>query len=104
MHVALEHPQLVGAVAWCETGQRGMGGPPWERPLRYLADSPVYFLDRVTTPLLLVTGSQDSAVSRAQSGEVFVGCGGWGGPARCWSAAGKGTAGRGGRRRTGARR
>lgn len=73
MQLALEHPELVGSTAWCETGQGGMGGPPWEWPLRYVNNSSVYFLDRVTTPLLLVAGSQDSAVSWAQSGEVFVG-------------------------------
>jgi len=73
MHLALDHPEWIGSVPWSETGQGGMGGPPWERPLRYVANSPVYALDRITTPLLLVAGSYDTAVSWAQSGEVFVG-------------------------------
>jgi dipeptidyl aminopeptidase/acylaminoacyl peptidase len=73
MHLALHHPKRMGTVFWCETGQGGMGGPPWERPLRYLANPPIHFIDRVTTPMLLVAGTNDTAVSWTQCGEVFVG-------------------------------
>jgi dipeptidyl aminopeptidase/acylaminoacyl peptidase len=56
-----------------ESGQLGMGGPPWERPLRYVHNSPLFFLDRIQTPLLLIAGAKDPAVPWTQWGEVFVG-------------------------------
>ena len=48
-------------------------GPPWERPFDYVAASPVFFLDRVETPLLLIYGIEDDAVGVEQGGEMFVG-------------------------------
>ncbi len=50
-----------------------LGGPPWERPYDYIAASPVFFLDRVETPLLLIYGIEDDAVGVEQGGEMFVG-------------------------------
>ena len=50
-----------------------LGGPPWERPFDYVAASPVFFLDRVETPLLLIYGIEDDAVGVEQGGEMFVG-------------------------------
>lgn len=50
---------LSGTTGWFETGQGGMGGPPWEHPERYRRNSPVTYLERVTTPLLLVHGTAD---------------------------------------------
>ena len=60
-------------VQWLEFVQGGMGAPPWERPLRYIANTPIFVLDRVRTPLLLIAGGEDTAVPWLQSGEVFVG-------------------------------
>lgn len=37
------------------------------------ANSPVLQLDRITTPLLLLAGGQDSVVPWTQAAEVFVG-------------------------------
>lgn len=50
-----------------------LGGPPWERPFDYVAASPIFFLDRVETPLLLIYGTEDDAVGVEQGGEMFVG-------------------------------
>ena len=50
-----------------------LGGPPWERPFDYVAASPVFFLDRVETPLLLIYGTADDSVGVEQGGEMFVG-------------------------------
>ncbi|MGA8552902.1 MAG: prolyl oligopeptidase family serine peptidase [Candidatus Acidiferrales bacterium] len=52
---------------------RMLGGTPWQRPLSYVQNSPVYYLDRVETPLLLVFGSADNGGSSLLSDEVFVG-------------------------------
>ncbi len=50
-----------------------MGGTPWEYRERYIENSPIYYLDRVQTPLLIVHGGEDDAVSPYLAGEVFVG-------------------------------
>lgn len=55
-----------------ESGQVGMGGSLWEFPQRYIDGSPVFHLDRVETPLLLIHGDQDFiSVERAK--EMFNG-------------------------------
>jgi dipeptidyl aminopeptidase/acylaminoacyl peptidase len=38
-----------------------MGAAPWENPQRYVQNSPVYYLDRVQTPLLIVAGGADKS-------------------------------------------
>jgi dipeptidyl aminopeptidase/acylaminoacyl peptidase len=47
-------------------------GPPWTNLWRYLKNSPVYYLDRVTTPLLLIHGDQDHVPIQGAE-EVFTG-------------------------------
>lgn len=58
-------------VGWAEHGQGAMGGPPWEFPDRYIKNSPVFYLDKVKTPLLINQGGMD--VTPFQSEEAFVG-------------------------------
>jgi len=60
-------------IAVVEHGQFLMNGTPWEQPRRYLDNSPVWHLDRVTTPLLIVHGGADRAVAPFLAEEVFVG-------------------------------
>ena len=50
-----------------------VGVPPWEQTLRYVENSPVFSLDRIHTPLLLIAGTDDRQVAWLQSGEVLVG-------------------------------
>jgi dipeptidyl aminopeptidase/acylaminoacyl peptidase len=61
------------AVAWSETGQGRMMGTPWEFRDRYIQNSPIFYLDHVQTPLLIIQGDLDTAVTYQQSEEVFVG-------------------------------
>lgn len=49
-----------------------MGGHPWELRDRYIANSPYFFLDSVTTPVLLLHGGADHTVSAAAADETFV--------------------------------
>ena len=49
----------------------GMGNP-WDSRARYIENSPVFYLDRVKTPLLIVHGSEDDAVAVHLAEEVFV--------------------------------
>jgi len=58
-------------VSWAEEGQGRMGGPPWALPERYTQNSPVFFLDKVQTPLLINQGGLD--LSPFHSDEIFVG-------------------------------
>jgi dipeptidyl aminopeptidase/acylaminoacyl peptidase len=60
-------------LAWAETGQGRMGGSPWEFRERYLENSPIFYLDRVKTPLLIIHGSKDDAVPVYLADEVFTG-------------------------------
>jgi dipeptidyl aminopeptidase/acylaminoacyl peptidase len=58
-------------VDWAEDGQGRMGGPPWKFPERYVQNSPVFYLDKVQTPLLINQGGMDTAPYL--SDEIFVG-------------------------------
>jgi len=49
-----------------------MGAPPWEVPLRYVQNSPVFYLDRIDTPLIVQAGSEDELIVPL-SDEVWVG-------------------------------
>ena len=42
-----------------ETGQDRMGNPPWKDLGRYLRNSPIFYVERVKTPLLIVHGDMD---------------------------------------------
>lgn len=46
---------------------------PWEARDLYIRNSPWFFLDKVETPLLILQGTDDRAVSVEQANAVFVG-------------------------------
>jgi dipeptidyl aminopeptidase/acylaminoacyl peptidase len=50
-----------------------MGGTPWEFRERYIDNSPFFYLDRIETPLLIIHGTHDVAVSSFLGDQVFVG-------------------------------
>jgi len=52
-----------------ETAQFHMGSPPWSDMGRYIRNSPVFAVDRVTTPILIVQGDLDYVA--IQQGEEF---------------------------------
>jgi dipeptidyl aminopeptidase/acylaminoacyl peptidase len=56
-------------MSQAESGQLRMGGPPWEDAGRFVRNSPLTYVDRVTTPLMIIQGDQDF-VPMAQ-GEMF---------------------------------
>jgi len=61
------------SIGWAEAGQGLMGGPLWTYRDRYIENSPVFYLDRVETPLLILHGSQDRAVPVWHGEAVFAG-------------------------------
>ncbi|MGQ0764439.1 MAG: prolyl oligopeptidase family serine peptidase [Gemmatimonadota bacterium] len=54
-----------------EKSQDRIGATLWEQPQKYIAHSAVMFADRITTPLLLVTGEQDSNVPAGNTREMY---------------------------------
>jgi dipeptidyl aminopeptidase/acylaminoacyl peptidase len=52
------------------TRQGLMGGTPWRYPQRYIKNSPIFYLDRVTTALLIIHGDADRPETADQ---IFVG-------------------------------
>jgi dipeptidyl aminopeptidase/acylaminoacyl peptidase len=59
-------------TALFEHTQNGLGGTPWQVRERYIENSPVFYLDRVETPLLIVHGTEDRAVAQFLGDEIFV--------------------------------
>jgi hypothetical protein len=56
-----------------ETGQSRIGKSLWEAPQLYIENSPLFWLDRVTTPLFIMSNDMDDAVPYYQGIEMFVG-------------------------------
>ncbi len=55
-----------------EHGQSRIGGSPWEYPERFIENSPLFFADRVKTPLLIMHNDQDGAVPWQQGIEMYI--------------------------------
>ncbi len=55
-----------------EETQSRIGGTPWEMPLRYIENSPIFFADKVETPLLMMHNDDDGAVPWYQGIEYFM--------------------------------
>ena len=70
-----------GGIRW-ETGlnrafqyehqQSRIGLSIWEAPLRYLENSPLFTMDKVETPILIMANDQDGAVPWYQGIEYFI--------------------------------
>ena len=56
-----------------ENGQSRIGGSLWENPMRFIENSPLFWLDKVTTPLFIMNNDADDAVPWYQGIETFVG-------------------------------
>ena len=54
-----------------ERSQDRIGATLWEQPQKYVAHSAVMFADRITTPLLLITGREDANVPERTTMEMF---------------------------------
>lgn len=55
-----------------EHTQSRIGGTLWEYPLRYIENSPIFFTDKINTPLLILHNDKDTAVPWYQGIEFFV--------------------------------
>ena len=55
-----------------EHTQSRIGGTPWEYPLRYMENSPLFYMDKVNTPVLILHNDEDTAVPWYQGIEYFT--------------------------------
>ncbi|MEM9991144.1 MAG: prolyl oligopeptidase family serine peptidase, partial [Bacteroidota bacterium] len=55
-----------------ERTQSRIGGTLWEYPLRYIENSPIFFVDKINTPVLILHNDKDGAVPWYQGIEFFV--------------------------------
>ena len=49
-----------------------LGGDPWQVRDRYIENSPIFFLDRIETPLMILEGAEDREVASFLTDEIFV--------------------------------
>ena len=54
-----------------EKTQSRIGAPPWEAPLQYIENSPIFWVQKVTTPFMTVHNDEDGAVPWYQGIEFF---------------------------------
>lgn len=59
-------------MAYYETGGGRMSAALWERPDLYIKNSPIFQVDKVTTPLLMMNNKNDGGVPFAQGVEFFL--------------------------------
>ncbi|MGC8746148.1 MAG: prolyl oligopeptidase family serine peptidase [Candidatus Saccharicenans sp.] len=55
-----------------EKTQSRIGGPPWEKPLLFIENSPIFWVERVKTPYLTIHNDEDDAVPWYQGIEFFT--------------------------------
>ncbi|WP_373399224.1 prolyl oligopeptidase family serine peptidase [Algoriphagus halophilus] len=55
-----------------EQTQSRIGGTLWQKPLYYIENSPLFFMDRVETPVLIMHNDEDGAVPWYQGIEMFM--------------------------------
>jgi dipeptidyl aminopeptidase/acylaminoacyl peptidase len=62
----------VSSVFSYESGQYNLRTTPWERPDIYMENSPIFHVSEINTPLLMLHGEDDHAVSFSQAVELFT--------------------------------
>jgi len=55
-----------------EETQSRIGSSLWDMPMRYIYNSPIFWADRIDTPLMMMHNDEDSAVPWEQGIELFV--------------------------------
>ena len=62
----------AGYIGWAESGRGNMGGSLWKYRERFVENSPIFYLDRVQTPLLILQGTEDEATPTFLADELFA--------------------------------
>ena len=55
-----------------ERTQSRIGGSLWDKPLRFIENSPIFTADKINTPILMMHNDEDTAVPWEQGIEFFV--------------------------------
>ena len=55
-----------------EQTQSRIGGTLWEKPVHYIQNSPIFFVPKIETPVLMLHNDEDGAVPWYQGIEFFV--------------------------------
>jgi dipeptidyl aminopeptidase/acylaminoacyl peptidase len=71
-YAAMRRDGTAFGISIEEQGPGSLGGTPWTVRDRYIANSPVFYLDRIETPLLILQGGEDATVDPFLAGELFV--------------------------------
>ena len=67
-----DSPRLgVRNITAAERSQDRIGATLWQQPQKYVQHSAIMFADRITTPLLIMTGDQDQNVPARNSAEMY---------------------------------
>jgi dipeptidyl aminopeptidase/acylaminoacyl peptidase len=67
-----DSPRLgVRNINAAEKTQDRLGATMWQQPQKYEAHSAILFADRITTPMMLITGEQDSNVPADNTREMY---------------------------------
>jgi dipeptidyl aminopeptidase/acylaminoacyl peptidase/tetratricopeptide (TPR) repeat protein len=67
-----DSPRLgVRNIHAAEKSQDRIGATLWQQPQKYIAHSAIMFADRITTPVLLITGAQDPNVPADNTREMY---------------------------------
>jgi dipeptidyl aminopeptidase/acylaminoacyl peptidase len=64
---------MYGEGGWSDEESVRIGGTLWEKRDLFIENSPIFYLDRVETPLLLIHGANDGGVRPAYSEQVYTG-------------------------------
>lgn len=62
----------AGYIGWAESGRGNMGGSLWKYRERFVENSPLFYLDRVQTPILILQGTEDEATPTFLADELFT--------------------------------
>jgi dipeptidyl aminopeptidase/acylaminoacyl peptidase len=67
-----DSPRLgVRNITAAERSQDRIGATLWQQPQKYVAHSAIMYADRIKTPLMLITGAQDSNVPADNTREMY---------------------------------
>ena len=62
----------AGYIGWAESGRGNMGGSLWKYRERFIENSPLFYLDKVQTPILVLQGTDDEATPQFLADELFA--------------------------------
>ncbi|MDR6786456.1 dienelactone hydrolase [Pedobacter africanus] len=69
----LGNPQWASLEDYYEKGQGRMGGSLWDMPNAYIGSSPIFKLNKIATPLLIMQGRKDHISLYSNIMELFTG-------------------------------